>query len=75
MIFVVEKVKQYVMKKKSIYKIHIYNDDGTTIYVIATTKLDASFKYAEWVKEQGKDYDVDETTDFEIEFALCAYDE
>ena len=62
------------MTRKSIYEITIRNDDATTLQFIAKSKLDASFKYADWLEENGTQYGVDETTDFEIEFSSYAYE-
>lgn len=56
------------MVRKNLFKVTIFNDDRTTIYIIADSKLDATFKYAEWLKKLGKTYKAEETTDFDIEF-------
>ena len=62
------------MEKKSLYKVTIYNGDRTTIHVIAKNKLDASFKYGEYVKDNyHKDF-LDEFQDFEIEFVDYVYE-
>lgn len=62
------------MEKKSLYRVTIYNDDRTTIHFIAKSKLDASVKYGEWVKENyAKDF-IDEFQDFEIKFVDYVYE-
>ena len=73
-IFVVLKENDKIMERKSLYKVTIYNGDRTTIHLIAKTKLDASVKYGEYVKEHyHKDF-IDEFQDFEIEFVDYVYE-
>lgn len=62
------------MIKKSIYKITIYNNDKTTIYIVADNKLKANNIYEEFVKEHYKEGFIDEYQDFKIEFYTYAYE-
>ena len=62
------------MERKFIFKVKIHNADATTIFVIAKNKMDAMYKYADWLKERGKEGWADETTDFDIEFVDWAYE-
>ena len=62
------------MEKKSIYKVRIYNADATAIHFVAKSKMDAMYKYAEWLKENGEEGWIDETSDFDIEFQDYAYE-
>ena len=62
------------MNRKSIWKVTIYNDDRTTIYVIADNKLRASNKYEEYLKEHYSKGFIDETIDFTIEFFNYVYE-
>lgn len=62
------------MKKVEIYQVSIHNPDRTTIYVVAKSKMEAMYKYAEWVKENGEEGWIDETTNFDIESVLQAYE-
>lgn len=62
------------MNKKSIWKIIIYNDDRTTIYVIADNKLQAIKKYETYVDEHYYRDFIDETMDFDVEFVDYAYE-
>ncbi len=62
------------MERKSLYKVTIYNADRTTIYVIAKNKLDATFKYQQYMKDHyHKDF-MDENQDFEIDFEDYVYE-
>ena len=62
------------MERKSLYKVTVYNADRTTIYVIAKNKLDATFKYQQYMKDNYlKDF-MDENQDFEIEFEDYVYE-
>lgn len=62
------------MKKVEIYQVSIHNPDRTTIYVVAKNKMDAMYKYGEWMKENGEEGWIDETTDFDIESVHHAYE-
>ena len=62
------------MTKKNLYKVTIFNGDRTTIHILAKNKLDASFKYGEWVKEHYEKDFIDEFQDFEIEFVDYVYE-
>ena len=57
------------MVRKNLFKVTIFNDDRTTFYIIAYNKLNATFKYAEWLKKNGKII-----TDFDIEFEDYVYE-
>ena len=62
------------MVRKNLFKVTIFNDDRTTFYIIAYNKLNATFKYAEWLKKNGKIYGAEEITDFDIEFEDYVYE-
>lgn len=62
------------MKKVEIYQVSIHNPDRTTIYVVAKNKMEATYKYGEWLKENGEEGWIDETTDFDIESVQHAYE-
>ena len=62
------------MERKSLYKVTIYNGDRTTIYVIGKNKLDATFKYNEYMKKNYHKGFLDEEQDFEIEFVDYVYE-
>lgn len=62
------------MERKSLYKVTIYNEDRTSIHVIAKNKLDATFKYNEFMKQNYSKGFIDENQDFEIEFVDYAYE-
>jgi len=73
-IFVIPKENNRIMEKKNLYKVTIYNSDRTTIFVIAKNKLDASFKYGDYVKENRVEDFIDEFQDFEIDFVDYVYE-
>lgn len=61
------------MKRKSIYKVKIYNADYTTIFFLADNKLDAIHLYEKYMEEKySKDF-MDENQDFDVEFVDFAY--
>lgn len=62
------------MERKSLYKVTIYNGDRTSIHIIAKNKLDATFKYNEFIKQNYSEGFLDENQDFEIEFVDYAYE-
>lgn len=62
------------MERKSLFKVTIYNEDRTSIHVIAKNKLDATFKYNEFMKQHYSKGFLDENQDFEIEFVDYAYE-
>ena len=62
------------MQRKSLFKVTIYNDDRTTVHVIAKHKLDASVKYGEYIKEHYAEGFIDEYQDFEIDFVDYVYE-
>ena len=63
------------MKEIAIYRVKIHNPDRTSIcFFVAKSKLDTTYKYADWVKEKGEMLGVNENTDFEIEFLTYAFE-
>lgn len=62
------------MERKNLYKVTIYNDDSTTIHFVAKNKLDATFKYSDWVKKNNSPGFIDENKEFEIEFVDYVYE-
>lgn len=62
------------MERKSLFKVTIYNGDRTSIHIIAKNKLDATFKYNEFMKQNYSKGFIDENQDFEIEFVDYAYE-
>ena len=62
------------MKEIAIYKVKIHNPDRTSICFVAKSKLDTTYRYADWVKEKGEMFGVNENTDFEIEFLTYAFE-
>lgn len=61
------------MDRKNLYKITIYNDDRTSVYIIAQNKLDAVHKYSDWVKNNYLEGFIDENQDFVVEFIDYVY--
>ena len=61
------------MDKKNLYKITIYNEDRTSIFIIAQNKLDAVHKYSDWVKNNYSEGFIDENQDFEVDFIDYVY--
>ena len=65
------------MEKKLVYKVTVENEDETILHFIAKSKLDASFKYREYVLEkygEGKDGLISQYDDFYIELECMAYE-
>ena len=62
------------MEKKSLFKATIYNEDRTTIHIIAKGTLDASVKYGKYVEENYSKGFIDEFQDFEIDFVDYVYE-
>lgn len=61
------------MDRTNLYKITIYNDDRTSVYIIAQNKLDAVHKYSDWVKNNYLEGFIDENQDFVVEFIDYVY--
>ena len=61
------------MDRTNLYKITIYNDDRTSVYIIAQNKLDAVHKYSDWVKNNYLEGFIDENQDFEVDFIDYVY--
>ena len=61
------------MDRKNLYKITIYNENRTSIYIIAQNKLDAVRKYSDWVKNNYSEGFIDENQDFEVDFIGYVY--
>lgn len=61
------------MDKKNLYKITIYNDDRTSILIVAQNKIDAVHKYSDWVKNNYSEGFIDENQDFEVDFIDYVY--
>ena len=61
------------MDKKNIYKITIYNEDRTSILIVAQNKIDAVHKYSDWVKNNYSEGFIDENQDFEVDFIDYVY--
>ena len=61
------------MDKKNLYKITIYNEDRTSILIVAQNKLDAVYKYSDWVKNNYSEGFIDENQDFEVDFIDYVY--
>lgn len=61
------------MDKKNLYKITIYNEDRTSILIVAQNKLDAVYKYSDWVKNNFSEGFIDENQDFEVDFIDYVY--
>lgn len=61
------------MDRRNLYKITIYNDDRTSIYIVAQNKIDAVHKYSDWVKNNYLEGFIDENQDFVVEFIDYVY--
>ena len=61
------------MDKKNLYKITIYNEDRTSILIVAQNKIDAVHKYSDWVKNNYSKGFIDENQDFEVDFIDYVY--
>ena len=61
------------MDKKNLYKITIYNDDRTSILIVAQNKIDAVHKYSDWVKNNYSEGFIDKNQDFEVDFIDYVY--
>lgn len=62
------------MNEKKIYKITIFNDDLTTIRVIANNKVGAVCVYQKYIEENFSEGFIDEDQDFKIESDGIAYE-
>ena len=61
------------MDRTNLYKITIYNENRTSVYIIAQNKLDAVHKYSDWVKNNYLEEFIDENQDFEVDFIDYVY--
>ena len=61
------------MDRTNLYKITIYNENRTSIYIIAQNKLDAVHKYSDWIKSNYAEGFIDENQDFEVDFIGYVY--
>ena len=61
------------MDRTNLYKITIYNENRTSVYIIAQNKLDAVHKYSDWVKSNYSEGFIDESQDFEVDFIGYVY--
>ena len=61
------------MDRTNLYKITIYNENRTSIYIIAQNKIDAVHKYSDWVKNNYSEGFIDENQDFEVDFIDYVY--
>ena len=55
------------MDRTNLYKITIYNENRTSIYIVAQNKIDAVHKYSDWVKNNYSEEYIDENQDFEVD--------
>ena len=62
------------MDRTNLYKITIYNENRTSVYIIAQNKLDAVHKYSDWVKNNYLEEFIDENQDFEVDFIGYVYE-
>ena len=61
------------MDRTNLYKITIYNENRTSIYIIAQNKIDAVHKYSDWIKNNYSEGFIDENQDFEVDFIDYVY--
>lgn len=61
------------MDRTNLYKITIYNENRTSVYIIAQNKIDAVHKYSDWVKNNYLEGFIDENQDFEVDFIGYVY--
>lgn len=62
------------MDRTNLYKITIYNENRTSIYIIAQNKIDAVHKYSDWIKSNYSEGFIDENQDFEADFIGYVYE-
>ena len=61
------------MDRTNLYKITIYNENRTSVYIIAQNKIDAVHKYSDWIKNNYSEGFIDEIQDFEVDFIGYVY--
>ena len=61
------------MDRTNLYKITIYNENRTSVYIVAQNKIDAVHKYSDWVKNNYSEGFIDENQDFEVDFIGYVY--